>query len=333
MNSMLPATLAQVATSDPVKISGFGVSQRVPEDLSACFAEFLRRIVPTSPAYMAARNAGVEIAGVLRDELYRNATIEVAETDHIVVGSVGKRTAIAPIRVVDLLYALPPKLGLIKAADALKMTWAVVKSRHPETQIAEDQSGVIVPRAGITVKILPCLPREGAFLVPGPPTLDRASGWSITNPIAEAATLRLMDSMYGSRPRLLLAVLKAWRNTNEVPISSFALELLAQDFYTSAPRPYALAPALVDFWAWSRKRTPATLRPPGASTHVVIDDAWHGKAKAAYWRATLGEYHVGQGKVVDAALEWRLTFGPKFPVPGDRAETLPLFREKARRHA
>ena len=149
-----------------------------------------------------------------------------------------------------MLYALPPKLVVVKAGDGLKTVLAVLNDKYPNARIAE------------------------------------------------AVTLRLMDSMYGNRPRLMLTALKAWRAQHNVAITSFALELLTMDFYSSAPRSFSLAPALVDFWAWARKRTPVRLKPPGASTAVVIDDAWHGKAKAAYWRATMAEYHLTQDKII-----------------------------------
>lgn len=330
MSSALPATLAQVSISDPVKVAKPAAAPQ-SDALSAPFAEFLRRIVPTNPAYVAARNAATAVAADLRAELYRNAKIDVTATDHVVVGSVGKRTAIAPITTVDLLYALPPKLGITKAADGLKTAWAVLKSKHTDTTIADDQTGVFVSHEQITVKVLPCLPREGAFLVPGPATLERASGWSVTNPIAEAATLRLMDTMYGARPRLLLAALKAWRFHNAVPVSPFALELLAQDFFSSAPRPAALPAALTEFWAWAKKRTPATMKPPGASSAVVIDAAWHGKAKAAYWRATLAQSHLVQNKLNDACQEWRHILGPQFPIPNEGMDALPLFPDNVRK--
>lgn len=328
MTGALPARLADVAIADPLSVAGRGAAAAPAAALEACFAEFLRRIVPTPHAYAAAKAAARTIAQDLRAEFYRTARLDVASTDHVVAGSVGKRTAIAPIATVDLLYVLPPKLGLTKAADALKTAWAVLKSRHGGAAVAGDQAGVLVPGAAVTVKVLPCLPHAGAFLVPGAATLARASGWSVSNPIAEAATLRLMDTMYGRRPRLLLAALKAWRAHNDVAISSFALELLAQDFYSSAPRPFELPAALADFWAWAKKRTPATLKPPGASTAVVIDAAWHGKAKAAYWRASLAQHHAAQHKPVDAALEWRQLLGPLFPVPGEAhgARTLNPFK-------
>lgn len=323
MSTTLPASLARVSISDPVRVSGFEQSKQHQSSLQSCFAEFLRRIVPTSQAYVAAKQAATKVAADLRTEFYRHNAIDVANTDHVVAGSVGKRTAIAPIRQADLLYVLPPKLGFAQGQDALMGALAVLRTRHGNAHIRPDQAAVVVPTPSVIVNVVPCVPREGAFLVPCEVTPTRPQGWSLTNPIAEAATLRLMDSMYGSRPRLMLAVLKSWQAHCDVPIASFALELMTMDFYSSAPRAFDLSSALIDFWAWSRKRTPVTLKPPGASAAVVIDDAWHGKAKAAYWRATMAEYHISQGKTVEAALEWGQVLGPLFPTPGQRIEALP----------
>lgn len=145
----------------------------------------------------------------------------------------------------------------------------------------------------------------------------------VTNPIAEAATLRLSDSLYGGRPRLLLTALKAWRMHAEVPITSYAMELLAQEFYSGSPRPFELEHALVEFWAWARKRTPCALKPPGGQSILNVGCEWHQKSKAAYWRAMLASHHLKDGKFVDAALEWRQMLGPIFPVPGETAPLAP----------
>jgi len=329
----LPVRLSQIQVSDPVKVSGFPPRTADERDLGSCFGEFLRRTVPTNQAYIAARGIAEDAASLVRRELYPKTAQDPSRIDHLLVGGIGKRTAIAPLATVDLLYVLPAKLIPPKAADALKTILAVVRQHVGNAAIAGDQSGVLVPAGATTVRIVPAAPYEGAFLVPGLANGDRASGWTITNPIAEAATLRLADSLYNGRPRLMLAALKSWKYRNDVPISSFALELLTQDFYASAPRPFALPKALIDFWAWARKRTPATLHPPGTHTPVQIGNAWHAKAKAAYWRVTLADYHVDQNKVVDAALEWRAVLGDFFPVPGEHDAALPLFAAEVKQPA
>jgi hypothetical protein len=309
----LPPALVKRPASDPVRVSGFPATSNAPA-LGACFGEFLRRAVPSHTAYAVARGICDDITAVLRAELYPgNAQESARSSDHLVAGAVGKRTSVAPITEVDVLYLLPPKLTAQKAGDALKIVWAVLRNRFDGVTIGE--TGVLVPRGALWVKVLPCREHNGAYLIPGQPTLTRATGWSITNPIAEAATLRLSDSLYGGRPRLLMTALKAWRAHATVPIASFALELLAQEFYSGAPRPYELERALVEFWAWARKRTPCALKPPGGQTAIDVGQEWHGKAKAAYWRAMLAEHHLKAGKVGDAAAEWRQILGESFPVP------------------
>ena len=281
--------------------------------LAACFGAFLRRAVPSHAAYAGARGISDDVTAALRAELYPKDLRGDVGNDHLIAGAVGKRTSVAPITEVDVLYLLPPKLTAQKSGDALRIVWAVLKNRFDGVTIAE--TGVLVPRGALWVKVLPCREYNGAYLIPGKPTLARATGWSITNPVAEAATLRLSDSLYGGRPRLLMTALKAWRGHAEVPITSFALELLAQEFYAGSPRPYELERALVDFWAWARKRTPCALKPPGGQTAVEVGPEWHGKAKAAYWRATLADHHLKAGHVSEAAAEWRQVLGPMFPVP------------------
>jgi hypothetical protein len=322
----LPAALATAPTADPVKVAGFPPAVDGVGTLGGCFGAFLRRLVPLAAAYSAARAAGDEVAAALRAELYPRSQMDISGVDHFIAGSVGKRTAIAPIQTVDLLYVLPPRLSAPRAADAVKIVTAVL---HDRFELARtDTTGASVMRGGMTVKVWPARQQAGGFLMPSAATFDRASGWSVTNPIAEAATLRLSDSLYGGRPRLLLAALKAWRLHAGVEIEPFVLELLVLEFYGTAPRAFAIDKALPEFWGWARSRAGAGVRPPGGSSMIEIGDKWQGKAKAAYWRATLAEHHIKEKRLVEAAVEWRQTLGATFPVPGERPLTkLPLFRK------
>ena len=311
----LPAALAKTTPSDPVRVSGFPEPTVTPT-IGACFGEFLRRIVPSHTAYSIARTVCEDVVRALRAELRPDWEVGAKEnrekqSDFLIVGSVGKRSAIAPITVIDLLYVLPDKLIAQKSADALKIVWAVIKNRYAGVTITE--AGVLLQRGDHWVKVIPACERGGTFRTPAEPTTQRSSGWVVINPVAEAATLRLTDSLYGGRPRLLLTALKAWRSHADVPIASYALELLAQEFYSGSPRPFDLDQALAEFWAWARKRTPCELKPPGDQSTISVDDKWHKKAKAAYWRAMLARHHLKESKVVDAALEWKQKSWADFP--------------------
>jgi hypothetical protein len=319
----VPPALAARPPVDPVKISGFPPDDAQPT-IGGCFGLFLRRTVPSHIAYGMARGACIPVVAALRAELYPKSDTTV---DHFVVGGVGKRTAMAPISGVDVMYMLPAKLAATKASDALKIIWAVLKNRFPGTTLGE--TAVSVPLDDVAVRVLPAREHGQAFLIPGAGAPPQANGWILSNPVAEAATLRLSDSLYGGRPRLLLTALKSWRANVDASISAFALEQLAQEFYAGAPRPYALERALIEFWAWGRKRTPCAVKPPGGTAALEIGDSWHGKAKAAYWRVTLADHHLKTGKLVEATVEWRQVLGPAFPVPGEGPlKALPLFKRK-----
>jgi len=319
----VPPALAARPPVDPVKISGFPPDE-AQTTIGGCFGVFLRRAVPGHAAYAVARGACQSAVAALRAELYPKGDTTV---DHFVVGGVGKRTAVAPVSHIDVMYLLPQKLTAAKASDALKVVWAVLKNRFPGTMLGED--AVTVPQDEIAVRVMPAREHGQAFLIPGAHAPPSAGGWIISNPVAEAATLRLSDSLYGGRPRLLLTALKSWRTNVDAPIGSFALEQLAQEFYAGAPRPYELERALLEFWAWGRKRTPCAVKPPGGHSPLEIGSAWHGKAKAAYWRVTLADHHLKTGKLIDSAVEWRQVLGPAFPVPGETPlRTLPLFKKK-----
>ena len=150
----LPAALATNPSADPVRTHG--LPREAPgEDVSlgGCFGVFLRRLVPAPTAYGDARAVGTEVALSLRAELTPRAGFDFV--DHVVTGSVGKRTAIAPIASVDVLYALPPKLLSPRAADALKIVQAVLHHRYGAATTAPDDSGVMVMRGAHTVKVWP----------------------------------------------------------------------------------------------------------------------------------------------------------------------------------
>src|SRR5690349_20515747 len=130
----VPPALAARPPADPVKISGFPPDE-TQATIGGCFGVFLRRTVPGHTAYGVARGACVPAIAALREELYPRGD---GRLDHFVVGGVGKRTALAPISRIDVMYLLPEKLAAAKASDALKVVWAVLKNRFPGTRLDED---------------------------------------------------------------------------------------------------------------------------------------------------------------------------------------------------
>ncbi len=280
------------------------------------FAEFLAALTPSPRELGAARTAAAEIAAVLRTRLRPDSPV-IAREDHLVAGSFGKRTAIRPLPPVDLYYLLPedvcvggpPSCGAALRAVAAALDGALGLRAVP------DGLRVALGGAEPAVVVVPAVAHGGAFLIPG------QRGWQVSNPAAESAALRMAEAASGGRVGPLLALAKAWRRTGAVPLTAFALEVLACQFAAGGPAPSPLPALFADFLAWIRGRTPDRLQLPGGMGHLDIDASWHGQAEAGYWRCVLAARQAAAGELDLAAAEWARLLGPLFPTATERGET------------
>lgn len=279
-------------------------------DASApAFAAFLRQLRPTPRELALARAVARVVATALRRHFRPSAPGDLRD-DHLVAGSVGKRTAIRPLPAVDLYYLLPgapcggdlpPMATMLDEASA-----ALAAAGLPFHALDGWRIGITAE--GVTVAAIPCISRGGGFLIPGP------GGWRPSNPTAEAAALRIADGVCAGRLGDLLTLLKAWRLTVATAPPPFALEVLAREFAGDFPAATSLPRWLADFMVWARRATPAAFSLPGRVGRLDVDAGWHGQAEAAYWRLILAERRAAAGDMAEAAAEWRRLFGPGFPL-------------------
>ncbi len=310
-----PSSLSHRALADPLApISSIARQDSDKAWLNELFNGFLRVMIPTPQTYANCRLQAEDVVHTLRRALYPLRMAGSVTGDSLVVGSVGKRTALSPVTCVDVLYLLPSKLRVSRTADALKVLHAGLADQYEASVITAADLGVTITMSDRSVRIIPALEQGNGFKIPGPTTMQRASGWRITNPVSEAATLRLSDSLNTGQTRRLLTVLKAWRDHTQTPIDSLTLEILVQEFLATQKRCTTLADSFKAFLAWARSKPTGRITAPGAITNLDLDDSWHGNAKAAYWRITLAEQTAATDKI-KAALEWRHILGMNFPVP------------------
>ncbi len=322
-----PVALSHRSMSDPmtaqVSVEHFeGENDWLWESFNA----FFRKKIPTPQAYANARHQAEDVVHTLRCALYPLRVASAVTGDSLIVGSVGKRTALAPIAMVDVLYLLPAKLRISRSADAFKVVQAGLQDQYEPSVLIADELGGSVQTESLFVRIIPAIEVQSGYKIPKPVTLDHAAGWQIANPISEAATLRLSDSLYSGATRRLLTLLKSWRENSNVEIPSLALEALAQEYFATQQRQDTIQEDFKTFVAWGRSKTPGEVTAPGAQTNLYVDDTWHGCAKAAYWRATLAH----QSLTLDpqkTALEWRHLLGPDFPVPEETGSQAPPILE------
>jgi hypothetical protein len=263
------------------------------------FDRFIERLLLTPEELLLARKAAQNIAAILRAALQPEAD---ERADHLVVGSVGKRTAIRPLAAVDLAYLLPDP-GLI--AEGFSPVERVLRQAMPGIEPVPTARGLAVPLEDLTVLVMLAEEKPRGF------AYWTSAGYVDSHPAAEITALRLSDSLSGGRTTGLLTLLKAWAATDRVTLPSFALELLAREFiaeHDAADWPELLS----DFFAWLRNRQNSAIERPGSSEKLFILPGWQKQAEAAYWRCVLAKRLAGEGDQLAELAEWQRLLGPAF---------------------
>jgi hypothetical protein len=263
------------------------------------FDHFIDRILLTPDELLLARKAAQNVAAVLRDALQP----EVDErADHLVIGSIGKRTAIRPLHTVDLVYLLRDPAII---DDGLGCVERILRRGMPGIQPELTDHGLLVPLEDLAVFVFVARERPRGF------AYWTENGFVDSHPAAEITALRLSDSLNGGRTTRLLTLLKAWVAADRVPLPSFALEILARDFMSDhggAGWPDILS----DFFAWVRQRDTSAIERPGGSLRLGVEPNWQKHAEAAYWRCVLAKRLAGEGDPLAELGEWQRLLGPAF---------------------
>jgi hypothetical protein len=263
------------------------------------FDRFIDRIMLTPDELLLARRAAQNVALALRLALQPDAD---ERADHLVIGSIGKRTAIRPLAMVDLVYLLPDP-DLIK--DNLEKIEQILRRGLHGCQPIMTDRGLQVPLVDLDVHVYLGVERARGF------AFWTREFYVDSHPAAEITALRLSDSLNGGRTTRLLTLLKAWAIAEQVPVSSFALEIMAREFMTDHGG--TLWPEILsDFFAWSRQRDTSLLDRPGSNIKLAVDPAWLKQAEAAYWRCVLAKRLAGEGDPLAELGEWQRLLGPAF---------------------
>lgn len=288
-----------------------------------CFESFAKALRPEPERFHDLLKIVDEVIQPLRRS-YWPGCAPIFRGDHLVVGAFGKGTALASDLEVDLVYLLP-------AADKYRFQ----NTGNPQSRLISEMRDQLVlnlsagyVRSGLDRITVVCgdadiVIRPGFEHADGGYELaDSSNGgnWVFTNPLAEQASIRVLDRLSHGKLSEIILLLKSWRNVSDAPIAGFAIELLAREFVSSWSESFTPARKtgrmLAEFFAWSRHQTPGDFQAPGNDKRIHIGDAWHAWAEAAYWRAVLAERHMENAAIDMACLEWRDVLGPAFPTIG-----------------
>jgi hypothetical protein len=162
-----------------------------------------------------------------------------------------------------------------------------------------------------------------AFLIGGSSTdyniCDTSSGgqWKRSEPWAEIVHVKEADKRSKGNAVNLIKMAKIWQRNCNVPLKSFALELLAIEALSASTwfdKSTVYYDWIVrDFFNHIRSRGSSWVTVPGTGEMLFLSDNWVSRAESAYQRAVRACDDESNGYPASAHSEWVKIFGDGFP--------------------
>jgi len=288
------------------------------------FYAFIAALAPTPEERDRAQTSAADVAKLVaqRFECYGYG-------DHRVMGGFAKGTAIRLARTIDLLCSLPA--GLAGEAELARGPRALTPLHHDLIGVLSLRYGAVqTSREGwlsvtigrgddelVAVRVIPAFPGpDRGYRISTPSGKSQPTTWRHTDPFAESTNLRKADALSGGKATHLVRMLKAWRHARGIPITSFALELLAAEFvtvWTYHRRSLLFYDWMVrDFFFWVTAQAGTVLAVPGGTSGLEAGEDWLTEAWTAHEIAREASALERDNRDGEAANLWRSLFGPAF---------------------
>ncbi len=192
----------------------------MPRTVDEGFRDFLKKLTPSSYESDAAKNHRASIEQCIKSNF---GLLRFWRT-----GSFGNGTSISGYSDVDYMASIPTKNLNQNSSYSLAKLRAALAKRFPNTGVRTSCPAVVVPfgtDAKETTEVTPAdyLQTANGFKIYDIP--DCTGGWMEASPDAHNEYVRSVDSKLSSKVKPLIRFIKAWKYLQNVPISSFYLEL------------------------------------------------------------------------------------------------------------
>ena len=192
----------------------------MPRTINEGFLEFLRKLTPSD--YES--DAAIKHRASIKQCIESNFTLQRFWR----TGSFGNGTSISGYSDVDYVASISRDDLSSDSAKSLSSLRSALDRRFPSTGVRTSCPAVVVPfgvDAKETTEITPAdyLREKNGFSVYDIP--DCSGSWMNASPDAHNAYVRSIDNNLSSKLKPLIRFMKAWKYHQNVPISSFYLEL------------------------------------------------------------------------------------------------------------
>lgn len=162
----------------------------------------------------------------------------------IVVGSVGRGTAVSGTSDLDMLFVLPP--AVYRKFDSydsngqsalLQEIRRILKERYPKTEIKGDGQAVVInfTNRRFTIDLVPAFAQDdGSFRYPDS---NDGGAWKKTNPMPEQEACEELISATGGVARALCNVLKVWKNNVGFHFKGLLIDTLVDRYFDCVDEP------------------------------------------------------------------------------------------------
>lgn len=202
--------------------------------IGAQFDRFLANIELTPTQKEAASTRHTAIRAWLQ--------IEFPGSKTFIVGSYAKNTSIRPPSDLDIFLCLPDSvfnkynssayMYRNAQSELLQEVKTKIQKHYPNTKMKADGQVVVVPFASsFSVEIAPAFTK----LFGGYQICDTNNGgrWKDVDPVGEKNAMTASNSVTSGNTVRLVKMIKCWKQACNVPLKSFWIEILAQNFLSS----------------------------------------------------------------------------------------------------
>lgn len=262
------------------------------------------------------------ITRILNQEL---RGIDSDQSNRFYVGSMGRNTAIPSVSDVDLLYILPNAMyqqynayAGNKQSSLLSTVRAAICKTYTASDVFGDGQVVVVAfDDGVKYEVLP------AFLNTAQtytfPDSNNGGSWRECKPKQEMEAFALRNTVTNGNLSELSRMARAWRDSNNVPMTGMLIDTLAYQFIENMPY-RNLSYFWYDFMSRdffnflaNQSTTQMHWLAPGSGSYVHRQGAFEFKARQAELRAIEAIAHQTNSNDWSAKQKYREIYGTSFP--------------------
>ena len=286
----------------------------MPRTINEGFGDFLTKLTPIATETSAAQSHRSSIKACIESNFGLNRFVRI--------GSFGNGTSISGYSDIDYLASIPTKGLKEKSSLSLRNICDALDTRFPSTGVRVSCPAVVVPFGTDRSEVTEIVPADYVKEENGHKIYDIADGndgWMKASPDAHNEYVREIDNRLGGKVKPLIRFVKAWKYYQDVPISSFYLELRIAK-YADGEKSIIFDIDMKNVLCLLRNNDLADMRDPmgvsgmisACKTATLLETA-KSKLNTAATRAEKAREAANNEKISDAFYWWNLLFDDKFP--------------------